>query len=538
MKVSAASAWRLGLILFLFAAPLLAFAGFGAYFLWERGWSFYGWGFFFFCTLAGYITVTNLTRKGNKTLLPNPTYDDPLPYWTERDRTAWTVVEEHAQTMAPPALDTLNDPNHMKQLAGEVQLLAMKVCRVYRPDATDAFEHLTMPEIITAAELVSHDLQKLVDQYVPGSDVLNIKHFKQARQAMEIYKQGHNVYWLVAAIANPFKAAVQLAANRFGLQSALAQIQNNVLHWFFLMFVHEVGRYLIELNSGRLRVGAKRYLELMAQQKVPPILTPQDIARVAASGEAPPDHTEAHPGLIRIAIVGPVSAGKSSLINTIFGDAKAGVSATPHTNRATRYLLQQAGLPPLELIDTVGFGTDTASEEDVRTAVEAATGADLLLLVVPARSAARAVEVNFLDRLRATLTTRPELRLPPVLLVLNQIDLLSPAMEWQPPYNAITGTRKKEVSIREAMQAAQEAFGKRVEEVIPVSTKEGASYGITDALLPEIVERLGDARGVGLLRALHLSEAVLQRGKKIAGQVYNVGKELFKTVLKGEPKKN
>jgi hypothetical protein len=33
--------------------------------------------------------------------------------------------------------------------------------------------------------------------------------------------------------------------------------------WFYTAYVHRLGTYLIELNSGRLRIGAARYRELM-----------------------------------------------------------------------------------------------------------------------------------------------------------------------------------------------------------------------------------------------------------------------------------
>src|SRR5438477_429990 len=50
----------------------------------------------------------------------------------------------------------------------------------------------------------------------------------------------------------------------------LTQTQAHVPLPFPTASLHEPGRYLVELNSGRLKVGAARYRELMAAQEAPP----------------------------------------------------------------------------------------------------------------------------------------------------------------------------------------------------------------------------------------------------------------------------
>lgn len=516
--------WRFALVGFLFALPVLAFAGFGAYYLNTLGYSFVAWIGLFLCSLSGYLLLIRWTRKGSRAILPDPGYDDALPYWTDRDKEAWKSVEVYASEAKPPQMDDFSDPNNLKRYAEELQVLAARVAEIYKPGAKDPFEHLTLTELMTAAELVAQDLGTRIEKYVPGSSTFTLKHFKQARQAMGAYQQGMNVYWVVSAFFNPMKTAAQLAANKLGAQSAWAQIQNNVLHWFFLAFLHDLGRYLIELNSGRLKVGAKRYRELMAKREVPPAHTEETAAASATEVDR-----------IGLALIGPVSSGKSSLINAFFGQQRAAVAQTPLTDRTTKYELDQPGLPPLVLYDTVGFGVNGATDIDVKSAVEAMDRADLALLVLPARSAARAPEVDFLDRMTAAFARRPELKKPPIVAVLTMIDQLTPAMEWQPPYDWAKGTRTKEVSIREAVSAAKDALSHRVAEVVPVCSQAGRLYGVKEELLPEIVERLGEARGVGLLRALHMTDMIATT-KKIAGQVWQAGRELVKAAMQGGTK--
>ncbi len=524
MTITRGMTWRIAVIAGLYVLPVLVFAGFGAYQLHQIGYSFIAWIGFFVCTLTAYLLTMRWTRKGQFSLLPDPNYSEALPYWTERDRKAWRIVEEHAKASTPPAMTDFNDPSNLTRYATELQELANKVVKIYKPDAKDPFQHLTLTEMMTAAELVAHDLGEKIEKYVPGSNLLTLRNFQQARTAMDVYQHGQNAYWLISAIFNPFKTAVQLAANKLGVQSAFAQIQNNVLQWFFLSFLHEVGRYLIELNSGRLRVGTKRYLELMEKHQAPqddhesetqlPLKQKGDVERMT------------------IAVVGPVSAGKSSLINAIFGQQLAAVAQTPLTARSTQYELNQNGLPPITLIDTVGFGVNGASELDVRTAVEAVEKADVVLMVIPARSAARAPEVEFLSRIKATFEVRPELRLPPVIGVLTQVDQLTPAMEWQPPYEWIHGAKSKEESIREAVKAAYEVFGDRVMKVVPVCTAASREWNVREELLTAVSARMNEARGLALLRALHLTD-VYDTTKKVVGQVMNAGKELMNAAWHG-----
>jgi hypothetical protein len=524
--ISRGAKWRIGIAAGLYLLPVLFLCIVGGYHLYSTGWSFVAWGGMALCFLVAYLLTAYWTRKGSRAILPSPTYDDPLNYWTDRDRRAWKVVERHAVESRPLDWADLSDPNGLKRYAEEAQALAREVAREYHPGTNDPFEHLTLPEILTAFELVAQDLGRRVDEYVPGSHLLSLQNIKRAKQASDWYETGRNVYWLASAVMNPLKAAAQVVATKAGLQTAFAQIQKNVLHWFYLSYVHELGRYLIELNSGRLRVGAKKYRELIDAHQVPPVLTEEEAARRNADAESSADATR-----VTVAVVGPVKAGKSSLINAALGDQKAAVDVVPLTSVTTRYDLNQSGLPPLSFLDTAGFGVEGPGEADVANAVEAARRADMVILAVPARSAARGPEVEFLDRVKAAFGNNPELRMPPVIVALTQVDHLTPAMEWAPPYDWQSGTRPKELSTREAVAAAREVFGERVVQVVPVCTATDKEYNVREELLPEIADRLGDARGVSLLRALHMDFAI-HRTKKVVGQVMNVGREVLKALWK------
>jgi len=536
--------WRVGLILALYAVPVLVFMGFGLFYLntvlgRDMPWlPWVSWGAMFAFFLTAAVLGTLFTRKGSNAIFTNPTYDDPLNYWTDRDKEAWKVVEAHAATLKPIQMSDLGDSTALMPYAKEAEALALKISQIYQPGTTTPLGHVTIPEILTCVELVTTDLSALVDKYVPGSSFITLNHMRMARKATDYYQTASNIYWVVSAALNPLKTIVQYAGSTLGLQPGMSQIQNNVLHWFFLTFVHQLGRYLIELNSGRLKVGAKRYRELMAKHQAPPAAPPA--SQDGAPTQQVPDHdiepeTRLDLHRVTVSVVGPVKAGKSSLINAVFGETKTAVAQVPLTAASTRYDLDQAGLPPLSVMDTVGFGVNGPTDADIANAMEASKAADVLILAIPARSAARTPEVQFLDRVRAAFAAQPQLKMPPVVVALTHIDQLTPAMEWSPPYDWKHGSKLKEKSIREAVAAVKELFGSKVSEVVPVCSAAGKVYGVRDTLVTEVARHLDDARGVGLLRALHL-EALIDHTKKALGQAFNAGKEALKHLFKGGQK--
>jgi hypothetical protein len=94
------------------------------------------------------------------------------------------------------------------------------------------------------------------------------------------------------------------------------------------------------------------------------------------------------------------------------------------------------------------------------------------------------------------------LKKPPLLAVMTHIDLLSPALEWSPPYDWRQPTRPKEENIQQALTAAWGQVGTYSAGVVPVCTAAGKVYGIEEWLLPAVAEQLDEAHGVALLRCL------------------------------------
>src|SRR5262249_40008332 len=143
-----------------------------------------------------------------------------------------------------------------------------ELAQSYHPGASDPIGQLTIPEILAVVELAAHDLSGLADQYLPGGHLLTMNHLRQARRATDWYQTANKAYWLVAALFSPLETGLRYAASQVGVSRPWQLLQQNLLVWFYTAYVHRVGAYLIEVNSGRLRVGVQRYRQLIQGQAV------------------------------------------------------------------------------------------------------------------------------------------------------------------------------------------------------------------------------------------------------------------------------
>jgi small GTP-binding protein len=115
--------------------------------------------------------------------------------------------------------------------------------------------------------------------------------------------------------------------------------------------------------------------------------------------------------LARVAIVGPVNSGKSTLFNTLKGREISPVAAVPGTTRELHH--EQWG--PFTLTDTPGFG-EVDGVDRAGIALQGVRAANVIVLVLDAVSGVRHTDYALLQQLKATGK--------PVVVVLNKIDLL------------------------------------------------------------------------------------------------------------------
>ena len=177
------------------------------------------------------------------------------------------------------------------------------------------------------------------------------------------------------------------------------------------------------------------------------------------------------------------------------------------------------------LLDTVGYGHTGPREDQLSATTEAARQSDLVILVVHARNPARQADLELLRGLKKWFASRPDLKMPPILGVMTHIDLLSPAMEWSPPFNWIHPERLKEQQIRQAWESFKEQLGDYLVGIVPLCTRPGKVYGIDEWFMPTLAELLDEAHAVALLRCVR-AEADEGKVRRVLEQLLRAGQQV------------
>jgi predicted GTPase len=374
-----------------------------------------------------------------------------------------------------------------------------------------------------------------VDEYLPGGHLLTIDAMRRFKQIADWYPTASNITWLVSSLFAPVNTAMRYLTVQAGIRTPWEQVQGNILVWFFTAYVQRLGTYLIELNSGRLRVGMDRYLALQ-KAHTSPKPAPANSAQAARETPSQADGAADAP-TVTLALVGQTKAGKSSLINALLGEQRALAHVVEPTPEVTTYDLQPPEISSrLRLLDTVGYGRSGLTATEKRVTENAARQADLILLVLHALNPGRQADLDFLKGLDEFYQARPDVRKPPIVAVLTHIDLLSPSLEWSPPYNWQEPTRPKERHIDAAVDEVCHQLGAFLTGVVPVCGSADKVYGVTEWLLPVLVELLGQAHAVAFLRCLK-AEKDTGKVRKVFAQLLAVARGLGKILLQPAPKR-
>ena len=138
----------------------------------------------------------------------------------------------------------------------------------------------------------------------------------------------------------------------------------------------------------------------------------------------------------------------------------------------------------------------------------------------------------------ARFVKEPRLRRPPVVGALTHIDVLSPLMEWSPPYDWQNPSRPKEQSIHDAVAYNVGILDQRLAAIVPVcSDRERVQpYGIEEWLIPALCGVLDEGRARALVRGLH-RQADSERIRELMSQFLNVGRTLLKTFVASQTAK-
>lgn len=469
--------------LILMGLPALAVFGLGILWLWQTGNLLY-WAIVMAVFGAlGYGLQYLLAQRDRKLLEEVAT--EPNPDWPLSAEAVWQEVEKLAESCEPKDWP-FEDASWILDLGRRT---LDTVSRCYYPHAEKPFLELNVPHALLIIEQASRDLRKEVSENIPFSDRLTIGDLVRAHRWKAKVEQAYNVYRAGRVLINPVNALFgeiwrHLRERSFGVA------QSELHRWFLRTYVRKVGYYAIDLYSGRRPLMTDDHPQAAAAQTATSHADLSKTEQAAALPEEP----------LRILVIGRTNAGKSSLINALFGKLATATDILPDTTRTiTPFVLQREGLTRALIFDSPGCDSTRFNEKQMHAA---ALDADLILWVTPANRPDRQSERHCLDALRIFQTTQLNRRPPPMLVVMSHIDLLRPASAWQPPYDLSDPQATKVISIRAALQAVATDLAVPVERIIPVCLKEGKVYNVNDALWSAILSLQDEALRVRLLRCL------------------------------------
>ncbi|WP_437206523.1 GTPase [Planctomicrobium sp. SH664] len=497
-------------LVILLIVPLVVYLGLGAYALWQTGLFLQTfWILPAFWILTWFVSMLWVQDK------PLHVLESPLPprHFTRRDEEALQIVRRYQQRVDELNPDQLTDYQFYADLSQE---LAQELARHYHPRSTDPVSNLTVLEVLAAARLALDDLESWMLDSMPGSQLVTIRQWRWLRHAPKWVRRIQNTAWAAGMLINPANV-LKYFTSQMTVGPIAEEVQTELLAAIYLRFVRQVGFYLIEMNSGRLRGGADRYRQTFGQgldaygqtRSLPPQLAPESLT---------------------VVLVGQVKAGKSSLVNALIGQKVASSDVLPETRHVARYRVQVPETEvQLTLLDTPGYADAGATREQMQEVQQALHDADVVLLVLDAHSPAKAADRKVMDDLKRWYDGQHALKPSPVVICLTHIDLLSPALEWNPPYQWQAPQSRKEHSIHDAVEYVRSQFSDVTRSVVPVCSdvERGRSSRVIEDLFPALLSVLSEGQMASLIRTYH-EQLDRERWNSVLRQLRNSGKNLLR----------
>ena len=459
--------------------PILALLGLGLLWLWQSGYLLYWLIAMVFCGALGYGAQQWLVRRERQLLTGVIT--EPNPEWPPSADAVWQRIEAFSQTCSPEDWP-LEEGDWVLALGQKTMDI---VAHCYHPEEEQPLLELTIPHTLLIIERASRDLRKDVAEKIPFSNRLTIGDFFRLQRWKEKAEQAFAIYRAGSALINPVNALLSEAWRHLRMRS-FDQAKSELHRWFLRAYVQKVGFYAIDLYSGRLSL----------DDETPTTMTTPtseaDLIRAKA--------VQADSEPLRIVVLGRMNAGKSSLINALFGEEMAITDVLPDQKSGLiPFSLSREGLTHALIFDTPGCD---ASTFDQQTLIATTADADLILWVSPVTRPDRQIERQCLDALRAFQTSCTDRHPAPLLVIASFIDQLRPINDWHPPYDLTDASNSKAANINAAVRALAADLAVPIERVIPVCLQQGKVYNVNDTLWAVILSYQDEAQRVRLMRCL------------------------------------
>jgi hypothetical protein len=431
---------RTAVLATLLAAPIIVYSVAGSLAVWQLGWMRWLW---WLAPIIWGITWL-ISRIWPAPKLAGPDLTQPQ-YWTPRDEEAALIIRRFQEQVEQYTTDQLTDPQFY---LNQAQTIAHELARHYRPGTQDPIADRTLPEIFAACRLVADDLEKLLLTSVPGSRMLTVNQWRKLSETPRFVRQATKAFWATKILLNPFNLA-QWGTSKVTNDNVTSDLQSEFLSALYVRFVKQLGYYLIEMNSGRLRAGADAYRCAFGRLRKAEATdgcsaenTLLDIQDASNRSLDLPGHdgaveenpqslspsqakTEVNSLPVKIAFMGESGVGKSTLIRTLLeGPADRGTQRPNSGTLPTRSIEvfevsdSRSGLE-IQLLDTPGYEANATGKKLIKPIQFAVESVQAIFLVLAADAENWTADQELLKRIEDSFQTRKNLRPPKVIAVFS-----------------------------------------------------------------------------------------------------------------------
>ncbi len=394
------------------------------------------------------------------------------------------------------------------------------VAEQYYPNRKDALLEIKLPYLLKVIEMLAQELRVSLSENVPGSHMFSVSDMVRSHRFANRGRELYRLFRIVSAGLDPISAMVR-EFRIFATDSLLSHSTDDLKRWLIDAYIKKIGYYAIELYSGNMVLDDSLFANATR-------LSQQELDKIKQRETA----VSAEP--LRVLVLGQTNAGKSSLVNALFGTQKAETNVIPTTEGVTSYLLEHPGLESVIISDCEGYGSDDYRGSIAKMSEEI-VHSDIIILVISATNVARDPDKKMLQAIQDCFAARGRSSLPPVVVALTHVDLLRPVREWTPPYDVIKPDSAKAQAIRLMMDVVTAELGLNIEQIAPVNLKPGFEYNVEEGLVPAIFQQLNQGKQVRYLRCLKAYHKEdywrrLWRQSKRAGQF--IAKQGFSAFMK------
>lgn len=424
--------------------------------------------------------------------------DDDLvtasPDWSNRERAIWQATKAYSRALLASDSDWVD-------MDKKVLLVFERVAKEYNKKSLD----FSIAEGLKLIEEISRRYRLVLKEHIPVVEYLKISHLKSGYEAYDKYGDfGPVIVTVLKSLnyaknifINPAKAVSDFISQQFSSNMTKGLIDDMQLKAKEAL-LDEVASVAINLYSKRFRI------EDLDVKPSPTLETDQ--AHVAAKLEP-----------IRLVIVGQVGAGKSSLTNLLNGEFAVEVGVLATTSGIT-VCETQFGDAAVKIIDLPGLDGQAATEQLIFSEL---LKSDLVLWVVKANQPARELDNKFRQKIKQYYTQDKNIsrKEPTIICIVNQVDMLNPVQDWQPPYELTDPSCPKSKIISQALAYNKEILTPDFTLALSISDTK-PHFGVEDLKLL-LNEQLLSAYNVQLNRN---RKNAIHQGVKIREQARRVGR--------------